>query len=114
MKSDFILICENIEDSVFLPSDWDSAVIECAKANSIYTELNGRSVTSREDGEVKIPVRVTAGDVIFNRLPWLFDLYRKNLLDKINRVSGKQYVIDGNIKSSININYIIVLIPKIY
>lgn len=88
-----------------LPDDWVQQVAKVANDQSIRTVLDGRSVTSREPSDIEpIEVYVVTGETIKNKLPWLYDLYRGELLKFASQIKNTKVVSSQDLQSGININ----------
>ena len=87
-----------------LPNGWAEQIESVADEFSYETFLDGRSSSSREDANFAgAVVSVVDGDVILRELPWLYQLYTKELLDLASSTTGNTHVIADRLQSSINI-----------
>ena len=53
---------------------------------------------------LQVRISVVDGEVILRELPWLYQLYTKELLDLASSTTGNTHVIADRLESSININ----------
>ncbi len=68
-----------------LPADWINQINNVAEEHSEYTKLDGMSSTSREDENSKeTEVYVVTGEVIYNKLQWLYNLYKNEFIKFAN------------------------------
>lgn len=95
----------NLIDLGLLPSDWDEQVKKVAEENAYLVKLDGKSSTSREPENSKgATVFVVEGNIIFDKLNWLHNLYENELLELANNNFNNSYEISKGIANSININ----------
>lgn len=90
-----------------LPADWEDDIFNAAARYGTFSCLNGGSVTSRQrEFEMTADhiVGVNTGAVVALKIPWLFQLYEKNILKLANALGMGHYVVANDIRSAININ----------
>jgi hypothetical protein len=92
-----------------LPDSWQDDIITCAHYFNTWRDLDGSSVTSREQDfgmSDTITVGTVAGGRVAENLPWLFDLYRTTFLEAVNNLGLGRYTTATDVRSAININSI--------
>lgn len=97
---DFDLMTLNL-----LPQGWLEQIISVAEQHAQYTQLDGRSSTSREpEGIEPVEVFVVMGNIIQAALPWLYKLYQNELRDLASQAAGQLVYPSIDLPSAININ----------
>lgn len=88
-----------------LPRGWSDEIKEIAGRFSEHTELKGGSSTSREPkGSKPVQVDVVTGEVIYDKLRWLYDLYTLPLAQFASEVAGQKVYPAEDRKAAVNIN----------
>ncbi len=105
LSEDILLYRTDI--SGLLPAAWQEAIATCSREFSQWRTLGGASSTSREDAfqDRAVPeVGVVTGDVVHQRLPWLDQLYRGELLELANSLGPQRYAVSADLRAGVNIN----------
>jgi hypothetical protein len=94
-----------------LPTGWREQVLDCARTFREMSTLSGASVTSRQRQlgySGACPVGVVSGAVVARELPWLLDLYRRDVLALANDLGEDRrlgtFVDSDDLRSAVNLN----------
>lgn len=88
-----------------LPREWVQQVIRTTEQFGVCTSLDHQSVTSREpEGSPPMEVCVVTGEIIFQHMNWLHELYRNDLASFASMFAGRAITIANDLQSSVNIN----------
>jgi hypothetical protein len=97
----------NLIELGLLPSGWYEDIIELAESKSYLVHLDGKSSTSREPSDSKgADVFVVDGESISNRLIWLDNLYKNELLNLADDSFENKFCISNSVENGVNINYL--------
>jgi len=87
-----------------LPPGWIEDIYGVIAGSARAVEMQGESSTSREELNASIKYEVVTGDVIRERLPWLWNLYEHQFVGFATSVAGRPMKISKFEKSAINMN----------
>lgn len=90
-----------------LSCGWENEILDSAARYGKFGCLNGGSVTSRQrefESTADDIVGVSTGAVVPLEIPWLFQLYKVNILQLANELGTGRYKVANDIQSAININ----------
>lgn len=88
-----------------LPPDWIEDTLRLADQSALPVHLDGSTPTSLEpDGAKGTDYEVVPGDVIRNRLGWLYELYAGELLHLAAEAIGMELTVSESVRYGVNIN----------
>ena len=88
-----------------LPPHWIEDTLRLADESALFVHLDGNTPTSLEPYATKgTDYEVVPGDVIRNRLGWLYDLYAGELIHLAAEATGMELVVSENVRYGVNIN----------
>ena len=89
----------------FMPNDWQSQIFEVAENHQRYVNVKPQSVTSRESElDIVIPNFVVTGDIIYKKLPWLYELYSTTFLQLGSQLTNAAYIEARDRLYGVNLN----------
>lgn len=86
---------------------WENEVLDSTARYGKFGCLNGGSVTSRQrefESTANDIVGVSTGTLVPFKIPWLYKLYKVNILQLANELGTGRYKVANDIRSAININ----------
>ena len=102
---DSVYFSFDLEELGMLPGDWVEQIERISRQNAEHVFLDGKSSTSREpDDSAGTEYHVVTGNVVFEKLNWLYRLYASHLVALAVKATGKTVMISPEINSAININ----------
>lgn len=87
-----------------LPENWQHEIIDIATQFSELLVLNGQYATSLEVTSEDIDVFMVYGNIIHEKLPWLYNLYTMEILRLANTSFNDEYEYSVSIPTSITLN----------
>lgn len=95
----------DLEELGFLPTKWSEEIHRVSEEYAQHVFLDGKSSSSREPENSKgVDYFVVAGDVIFEKLGWLYRLYASKLVVLAATVAQETILVSPDVASAININ----------
>lgn len=88
-----------------LPRDWQRQLIDIALGNAHDRTLVPRSITSREQPDVKgVSVSTVGGEMLRSLAPWLFKLYENDFRELAQRMTDEPVATASRDRIAVNLN----------
>jgi hypothetical protein len=96
----------DLNQSGWLPADWIDQITRLVDEHAIFVRMDGTSSSYSREGEntTGTTYYVVTGDIIYDRIRWLHDLYTGKLVELASQVAGRPVKPSTNLRAGININ----------